>query len=80
VRFVGIVLGLVLVFGACGSFGLGALDKAQTHIPGDLTNLGYLFQRVGHVLQVLVSVPTTATDRNGVPLRNYLLAGLARTI
>jgi His/Glu/Gln/Arg/opine family amino acid ABC transporter permease subunit len=80
VRFVGIVLGLVLVFGACGSFGLGALDKAQTHIPGDLTNLGYLFQRVGHFLQVLVSVPTTATDRNGVPLRNYLLAGLARTI
>jgi His/Glu/Gln/Arg/opine family amino acid ABC transporter permease subunit len=80
VRFVGIVLVLVLVFGACGSLSLGALDKAQTHVPGDLTNLGYLFQRVGHFFQVLVSVPTTATDRNGIPLRSYLLSGLARTI
>src|SRR5262249_11868353 len=80
VRFVGIVLVLVLVFGACGSLGLGALGKARRRAPGDLTNLGYLFQRVGHFLKVLVSVPTTATDQNGGPLRNYFLAGLARTI
>lgn len=79
VRFVGIVIALVLVFGACGSFGLGALDKAQTHVPGDLTNLGYLFQRVGHFLQVLVSIPT-ATTNSGIPLRNYFLLGLALTV
>jgi glutamine transport system permease protein len=80
VRFVGIVLVLVLVFGACGSLTLGALDKAQTHVAGNLTDLGYLFQRVGHFLQQLVIVPTTGTDRNGIPLRNYLLLGLARTV
>src|SRR5260370_42147676 len=80
VRFVGIVLALLLVFGACGSLTLGALDKAQTHVAGNLTDLGYLFQRVGHFLQQLVIVPTTGTDRNGIPLRNYLLLGLARTV
>jgi glutamine transport system permease protein len=80
VRFAVTVLLLVLIFGACGSLGLGAFDKAQTHVPGDLTDLGYLFQRVGHFFQVLVSVPITATDRNGIPLRSFLLAGLARTI
>ncbi len=80
VRFVGIVLALVVIFGACGSIALGALDKSQTHVVGDLLDPSYLFQRVGHFIQVLVSIPTTATDRNGIPLRSYFLQGLARTI
>jgi His/Glu/Gln/Arg/opine family amino acid ABC transporter permease subunit len=79
VRFVGIVLVLVLVFGACGSLGLGAFDKAQTHVPGNLFDPSYLFQRVGHFFQVLVSIPT-ATTNSGTPLHNYLLLGLALTV
>lgn len=80
VRFAGIVLALVVIFGAFGSITLGALDKSQTHVPGNLLDPVYLFQRVSHFLQVLVTVPTTGTDRNGIPLRTYFLQGLARTI
>src|SRR5258708_34573534 len=78
VRFVGIVLVLVLVFGACGSLTLGALAKAQTHVAGNLTAPCYLFQRGGHFLQLLGTAPTPGSDRNGIPLRNYPLLGLAR--
>lgn len=80
IRFLGIVAVLALIFGACGSLTLGALDKAQTGMPGNLLDPGYLAARIGHFLQVLGSMLTTATDRNDIPLRSYFLLGLALTI
>lgn len=80
IRFLGMVAILVLIFGTCGSLTLGALDKAQTAAAGSLFDPGFLAARVGHFLQVLGSVLTTATDRNGIPLRQYFLLGLALTV
>jgi His/Glu/Gln/Arg/opine family amino acid ABC transporter permease subunit len=79
-RFLGTVAAIVLVFGACGSIGLGALDKAQTFGAAPLTNLGALFGYVGHFFQVQVGILTTATDIAGTPYRNYFIIGLGRTI
>jgi His/Glu/Gln/Arg/opine family amino acid ABC transporter permease subunit len=80
VRFLAIVAVLVIVFGACGSLTLGALDKAQTGSPGSLLNPSVLFANVGHFLEETVRVVTSGTDRNNVPLRSYFLSGLALTI
>lgn len=80
IRFLGMVAILVLIFGMCGSLTVGALDKAQTAAAGSLFDPSFLAARVGHFLQVLASVLTTATDHNGVPLRQYFLLGLALTV
>ncbi len=80
VRFLSIVAVLVIVFGACGSLTLGAFDKVQTHTTGSLLDPSALIGNVWHFLQETLRVVTTATDRNGVPLRNYFLSGLALTI
>jgi len=80
VRFVAIVAVLVIVFGACGSLTLGALDKVQTRTTGNLLDPGVLIGNVWHFLQTTVQILTTATTRNGVPLRNYFLSGVALTI
>jgi His/Glu/Gln/Arg/opine family amino acid ABC transporter permease subunit len=80
VRFVVIVVVLVLIFGACGSLTLGALDKVQTHTTGSLLNPAALFSNVGHFLEETLRIVTTGTDRNGIPLRSYFLSGLALTI
>lgn len=80
VRFVVIVVVLVLIFGACGSLTLGALDKVQTHTTGSLLNPSVLFSNVGHFLEETLRIVTTGTDRNGIPLRSYFLSGLALTI
>jgi His/Glu/Gln/Arg/opine family amino acid ABC transporter permease subunit len=80
VRFVAIVAVLVIVFGACGSLTLGALDKVQTHTTGSLLDPSVLVGNVWHFLQETLRSFTTATDRNNIPLRNYFLSGLALTI
>jgi len=80
IRFLGLVALLVLIFGSCGSLTLGALDKAQTAAAGSLVDPTFLAARVGHFLQVLASVLTTATDQNGNPLRQYFFLGLALTV
>jgi His/Glu/Gln/Arg/opine family amino acid ABC transporter permease subunit len=80
VRFVAIVVLLVLVFGACGSLTLGALDKVQTRTTGSLLDPGVLLSGVWHFLQTTVQILTTATTPTGVPLRNFFLSGLALTI
>lgn len=80
VRFLAIVAVLVIVFGACGSLTVGAFDKVQTHTPGSLFDPSTLVGNVWHFVQETLRVVTTATDRNGVPLRNYFLSGLALTI
>src|SRR6185437_11385481 len=80
VRFVAIVAVLVIVFGACGSLTLGAFDKVQTHTPGSLLDPTALIGNVWHFLQETLRSATVATDRNGVPLRNYFLSGLALTV
>ena len=80
VRFVAIVAVLVLVFGACGSLTLGALDKVNTRTTGSLLDPSVLVGNVWHFLQETLRILTTATTPNGVPLRNYFLSGLALTI
>jgi glutamine transport system permease protein len=80
VRFVAIVAVLVIVFGACGSLTLGAFDKVQTHTTGSLLDPSALIGNVWHFLQETLRTATVATDRNGIPLRNYFLSGLALTI
>jgi His/Glu/Gln/Arg/opine family amino acid ABC transporter permease subunit len=80
VRFVAIVAVLVIVFGACGSLTLGALDKVNTRTPGSLLDPSVLVGNVWHFLQETLRILTTATTPNGVPLRNYFLSGLALTI
>ena len=80
VRFVAIVAALVLIFGACGSLTVGALDKVQTHTPGSLLDPTVLTGNVWHFLQETLRSVTTATDRNNVPLRNYFLQGLGLTV
>lgn len=80
VRFVVVVVVLVLIFGACGSLTLGALDKAQTHTTGSLLDPSALAGNVGHFLEETLRIVTTGTDRNGIPLRSYFLSGLALTI
>jgi len=80
VRFVAIVAVLVIVFGACGSLTLGAFDKVQTHTPGSMLDPTALIGNVWHFLQETLRSATVATDRNGVPLRNYFLSGLALTV
>ena len=80
VRFVAIVASLVLIFGACGSLTVGALDKVQTHTPGSLLDPTVLTGNVWHFLQETLRSVTTATDRNNVPLRNYFLQGLGLTV
>ena len=75
IRFLGLVALLVLIFGSCGSLTLGALDKAQTAAAGSLVDPTFLAARVGHFLQVLASVLTTAAmqDRDPVALLIPLL-------
>ena len=80
VRFVAIVAALALIFGACGSLTLGALDKVQTHSVGSLLDPSVLAGNVWHFLQETARTITTATDRNNVPLRNYFLQGLGLTV
>ena len=80
VRFVAIVAVLVIVFGACGSLTLGALDQVKTGSPGSLLDPGVLIGNVWHFLQETLRILTTATTPNGVPLRSYFLSGLALTI
>ena len=80
VRFIVVVVALVIIFGSCGSLTLGALDKVQTHTTGSLLDPSVLWGNVGHFLEEMARIVTTGTDRNGVPLRNYFLSGLALTI
>ena len=80
VRFLVIVAAMVLIFGSCGSLTLGAFDKVQTHTSGSLLDPSVLVANVSHFLQETLRTVTTATDRNGVPLRNYFLLGLGLTI
>ncbi len=80
VRFLALVAVLVIVFGACGSLTLGAMDKAYFHTSGSLLDPSVLIGNVWHFLEETIRILTTATTPNGVPLRNYFLAGLALTI
>lgn len=80
VRFVAIVVALVVIFGACSSLTLGAVDKAQTHTPGSLFDPSVLADNVWHFLQETLRTVTSGVDRNNIPLRNYFLSGLALTI
>jgi glutamine transport system permease protein len=80
VRFLATILGLVMIFGACGSLTLSALDKAETSSGAALLNLGNLLGFVGHFIGQLIYVVTAGTDKAGTPYHNYLLAGAATTI
>ncbi len=80
VRFVGIVLALVLIFGGCSSLMLGAMDLAQQQQQANLFDPSALFPHVLHFFQQTWNVLTIYTDRTGNPLRNYFLQGVALTI
>ncbi len=53
-RFLGAMLALVLIFGACGSFFLAVFDKSQTFSKGSLFDPGVIFGNVTHFLQQTV--------------------------
>ncbi len=79
-RFLAIVAVLVIIFGACGSLTLGALNKTYFHTPGSLLDPSVLLANVWHFVQETIRILTTATTPAGTPLRNYFLSGLALTI
>lgn len=78
-RFVGTVLGLVLIVG-CASLVLGAFDKSQTDGQAGLLNLGALLHYNAHFLQQTVGILTTARDSAGTPFRTYLFIGFGTTL
>jgi His/Glu/Gln/Arg/opine family amino acid ABC transporter permease subunit len=69
-----------LIFGACGSLTVGALDKAETNSQASLINLGNLLGFVGHFFGQLIYAVTRGTDQVGTPYHNYILSGVAVTI
>jgi glutamine transport system permease protein len=79
-RFVGVMVALVVIFGACGSFFLGVFDKSQTHSPGSLFDPGVLIGNVVHFLQQTIQVITTGKTTAGEPYRTVFLTGLLTTI
>lgn len=80
VRFVGIVLVLVLIFGGCSSLMLGAMDLEQAQEKANLFNPSILFPHVAHFFQQTWNVLTLYSDRTGDPLHNYFLRGVGLTI
>jgi glutamine transport system permease protein len=79
-RFLGVMLALVLIFGACGSFFLAVFDKSQTFSKGSLFDPGVIFGNVAHFLQQTVYVITQGVTKSGQPYRNVYLTGLLTTI
>lgn len=79
-RFLGAMLALVLILGACGSFFLAVFDKSQTFSKGSLFDPGVIFGNVTHFLQQTVYVLTQGTTKSGQPYRNVYLNGLLTTI
>ena len=79
-RFLGAMLALVLIFGACGSFFLAVFDKSQTFSKGSLFDPGVLFANVTHFLQQTVYVITQGVTKSGQPYRNVYFNGLLTTI
>jgi His/Glu/Gln/Arg/opine family amino acid ABC transporter permease subunit len=79
-RFLGVMLALVLIFGACGSFFLGVFDKSQTHSPSSLFDPGVLFGNVAHFLQQTIYVITQGATKSGQLYRNIYFNGLLTTI
>ena len=80
-RFLGVMAALVLIFGACGSLFLGAFDKSQTNLPGNLFDPGVLFGNVTHFLQQTIFVITEGKKAsNGEPYWHVYLTGLLTTI
>jgi glutamine transport system permease protein len=79
-RFLGVMLALVLIFGACGSFFLGVFDKSQTHSLGNLFDPGVLFGNVAHFLQQTVYVITQGATKAGQSYRGIYLTGFLTTI
>jgi len=80
VRFVGIVVVLVLIFGGCSSLMLGAMDLEQAQAKANLFDPAVLFPHVAHFFQQTWYVLTIYTDRTGDPLHNYFLRGVGLTI
>jgi len=80
VRFVGIVVALVLIFGGCSSLMLGAMDLDQAQQKANLFDPSILFPHVAHFFQQMWFVLTIYTDRTGDPLHNYFLRGVGLTI
>jgi len=79
-RFLGAMLALVVIFGACGSFFLAVFDKSQTFSKGSLFDPGVLFANVTHFLQQTVYVFTQGVTKSGQPYRNVYFNGLLTTI
>jgi len=80
-RFLGVMLALVLIFGACGSILLGAFDKSQINSAGSLFDPGVLFGNVTHFLQQTVQIITIGKKAsNGEPYWHVYLNGLLTTI
>jgi His/Glu/Gln/Arg/opine family amino acid ABC transporter permease subunit len=80
-RFLGVMLALVFIFGACSSLFLGAFDKSQTNSPGGLFDPGVLFGNVTHFLQQIFQIITTGKKAsNGEPYWHVYLFGLLTTI
>ena len=79
-RFLGAMLALVLIFGACGSFFLAVFDKSQTFSKGSLFDPGVLFANVTHFLQQTLYVITQGVTKSGQPYRNVYFNGLLTTI
>ncbi len=79
-RFLGVMLALVLIFGACGSFFLAVFDKSQTFSKGSLFDPGVLFGNVTHFLQQTLYVITQGVTKSGQPYRNVYFNGLLTTI
>ena len=79
-RFLGAMLALVLIFGACGSFFLAVFDKSQTFSKGSLFDPGVIIANVTHFLQQTLYVVTQGTTQSGQPYRNVYFNGLLTTI
>jgi His/Glu/Gln/Arg/opine family amino acid ABC transporter permease subunit len=79
-RFLGMMLVLVLIFGSCGTLTLGAMDKVQTASTAPLLNLGNLLGFIGHFIGELIRIVTTGHDIAGTPYHNYILSGAAVTV
>ena len=79
-RFLGAMLALVVIFGACGSFFLAVFDKSQTFSKGSLFDPGVIFGNVTHFLQQTVYVLTQGVTKSGQPYRNVYFNGLLTTI
>jgi His/Glu/Gln/Arg/opine family amino acid ABC transporter permease subunit len=79
-RFLGAMLALVLIFGACGSFFLAVFDKSQTFSKGSLFDPGVIFGNVTHFIQQTAYVLTQGVTKSGQPYRNVYFNGLLTTI